>query len=325
MKRLRRTAIQAAILFSFAFVTVLPGTSLNFAQNKQETLAPTSSSSRATDSVMLTVTVTDRQRNYVKGLTRTNFIISDGKQEQQINAFSASDMPLSIGVLLDTSSSIEREKLKPIREALSRFFQLGDRTNEYFLVGINTQPKLLQDWTSDAESLLKQIDTARLDGATAIYDACYLAAEKVVRGRHQKHAIILVSDGLDTTSTHTYLELKRLLEESDIVLYAIGMGGRQLSRASTLDLERKSILEEFSSTTGGAVFFPDGPKQFNAVFDMIAIELRNQYLIRFTPTSLDGKRHSLKVQVDPPTGAPREMQSLVVRSRKSFYARASQR
>lgn len=319
MKPLRRTIIQAALLFFLAFILISTNTSLSLAQQRESVSVQTSSPRRRSSSVMLAVTVTDRRRNYVKGLTQFNFTVSDGKQEQQINAFSASDMPLSVGILLDTSMSVGKDNLKPIREALNRFFQLSDKANQYFLIGFDTQPKLLHDWTSDTESVLKQLDVVRPDRATALYDACYLALEKLPRGRHQKQAIILISDGQDSTSNRSFTELKRLLEESDVLLYSIGvLGGND--PGSSLRLEGQNILEELSTTTGGAVFFPNGEKQLGAVFDMIAIELRNQYLISFAPTTSDGKRHSLKVKVALPPDAPREMQNLNVRTRKNFYA-----
>jgi VWFA-related protein len=323
MKPLRRTIIQAAILLSLSFGLISSSASLGLAQQKQDVAPQTSSPRRRAGSVMLTVTVRDRGRNYVKGLAQFNFTVSDGKQEQQINAFSASDMPLSVGILLDTSMSVGRANLKPIREALNGFFQLSDKTNEYFLIGVGTQPKLLQDWTSDAENVLKQIDTVRFDSATALYDACYVALEKVAGGRHQKHVIILVSDGLDSISKHSLAELKRLLEESDTLLYSIGIPGADYP-GGPLAAEGANTLNDISTTTGGTVFFPNVDKQLGAVFDMIAIELRNQYSISFVPTASDGKRRSLKVKVSPPAGAPREMQSLTVRSRKSFYAQTSQ-
>lgn len=326
MKHLRRTSLQVVILSSLAFLLISLHASLGSAQRQQETAAAqTPPTRRGSDAVMLTVTVRDQRRNYVKGLTHINFTVSDGKQEQQIKAFADGDMPLSVGILLDTSSSIKKESLKPIREALSRFFKLSNETNEYFLVGFNTQPKLLQDWTTDVTSVLKQIDAAAAsEGATALFDACYFGVEKVARGRHRKRAMILISDGLDSISKRSFIEVRRLLEESDVLLYCINVRGVS-GVGGNLRLEGQAILDELSTTTGGVLFFPDDAKEINVVFDMIAIELRNQYLIVFIPTATDGKRHSLKISVMPPANAPREMQKLNVRSRKSFYAKTNQR
>ncbi len=323
MKRLHRIIIPAAILSSLAFLFITPNASLNLAQQTQATLAQTSAARRSAHSVMLTVTVTDRQRNYVKGLTQANFTISDGKQEQQINAFSDSDVPLSVGILVDMSASMSKESLKLVRDALSSFFQQSNSANEYFLMGFETQPRLLQDWTSDTGSILKRIGPAASKGATALYDACYIAAEKVERGQQRKHVLILVSDGQDNISKSSFLDLKRALEESDVLLYSIGIVGTN-DPSVTLGMESRGILEELASVTGGLAFIPNGAKQTNASLDMIAIELRNQYLISFTPTANDKKRHGVKVRVTPPPDAPREMQKLTVRSRKGFYAQTSQ-
>jgi Ca-activated chloride channel family protein len=323
MQRLRRTALQVAGFLSLSFMLAARDAPALQIRQTQENVRHTRSPLRTANRV--TVTVTDRKRNYVKGLVQSDFTITDGKQELQINSFSSSDLPLSVGIVFDTSTSVKSERLKSVRDGLQGFFELSNKANEYFLVGFDTRPKLLQEWTSDAGVLLKQLDGVRPEGATALYDACYLALEKMAGGRYQKHAVILVSDGLDNVSTHSFAELKRALEENDTLFYSVGLGGRRASPLNPREPDTASILDEVSSTTGGAVFFPDGPKQLNAIFDMIAIELRNQYLIGFTPASVDGKRHSLRVRVTPPPDALREIQSLSVRSRKSFYAGLTQR
>lgn len=322
MKRLHHVALKDAALLFLAFALIALNASLNLAQQIPKLTTQVAASRRGVDSVMLTVTVRDRQRNFVKGLTQFNFTVSDGKQEEQIRTFSASDLPLSVGILLDTSLSVGKANLKPIREALGRFFQLSDKTNEYFLVGFNTQPKLLQDWTTDTENILKQIESVRPDGVTAFYDACQLAVEKVARGQHRKHVLILIGDGQDNISNSSYEKLKRSLEESNVLLYSISFfDGKS---PGSLGLAGQNILSELSPLTGGVAAFPETTKQLSEVFEMIAVELRNQYLIGFIPTSPDGKRHSLKVKVTLPANAPREMQSLTLRSRKSFYAKMNQ-
>ncbi|HEX7997742.1 MAG TPA: VWA domain-containing protein [Pyrinomonadaceae bacterium] len=323
MKRLPRLILQSAGLPSLALILITLNASASLAQQTQETLTQTSLARRDAGAVVMTVTVTDRQRNYVKGLTQTNFTISDGKQEQQIHAFSASDAPLSVGILVDMSASVSKESLKLIRDVLSRFFQQSNNANEYFLMSFGTQPQLLQDWTTDTESLLKRIKAPISKGATALYDACYLSVGKVGRGQHRKRVLILISDGQDNTSRYSFLELKRALEESDVLLYSVGiLGGND--PGSSLGMEGRGILEELASATGGAAFFPEDAKQSHTAFDTMAVELRNQYSIGFIPTANDKKRHSLKVRVTPPLNAPREMQKLNVRSRKNFYAKASQ-
>lgn len=335
MKRLCRTTLQAAGLFSFALLLIAFNTSPVPARQTREsttttTTAQTQSSARITSpspariAYSVTVTVTDRKRNYVKGLVQSDFTLSDGKQELQINSFDAGDLPLSVGILVDASGSVQAKRLKLMRDGLQRFFQLSNESNEYFLIGFNNGSKLLQDWTSDAGEILKQIDAMQPNSNTALYDACSLGVAKVMAGRQRKRVLLLLSDGQDNDSRRsTFTDLKRLLEESDVLLYSISLPVEG-DPGSSLALEGQAILKELSTTTGGNAVFPDDSKKAGAIFDMLAIELRNQYLIGFAPTSIDGKRHNLKVRVAPPPAALRDIQGLTVRSRKSFYARLSQ-
>jgi Ca-activated chloride channel family protein len=270
-----------------------------------------------TDLITLTVTVTDAYGRYVSGLEKKHFTVFDDKIQQDIAFFSDDDAPVSVGVIFDMSGSMSGDKIRKAREALARFIQTSHDRDEYFLIGFNSRAQLLLDRTRDGNSVLNKLTFIEPKSNTALYDACYLGVEKVSRGVHPKRAILLISDGQDNDSRYTFSEVRRLLKESDVVLYSIGiLGGGDPS--STLGVEGQTTLEELSSVSGGKAFFPNTGPEMDEIFEKIALELRHQYSIGYRPVNFtnDGKWHKIKVKVQPPRGLPR----LSIRSREGYYA-----
>lgn len=275
-----------------------------------------------TDLITLTVTVTDAYGRYVSGLEKKHFTVFDDKTEQEITFFSDDDAPVSVGVVFDMSGSMSGDKIRKAREALARFIQTSHERDEYFLVGFNSRAQLLLDRTRDGNSVLNKLTFIEPKSNTALYDACYLGVEKVSRGTHQKRALLLISDGQDNDSRYTFSEVRRLLKESDVVLYSIGiLGGGDPS--SSLGLEGQAVLDELSSVSGGKAFFPNSAAEMDEIFEKIALELRHQYSIGYRPANFvnDGKWHKIKVKVQPPRGLPR----LTIRSKEGYYAITSPR
>ncbi len=269
------------------------------------------------DLITLTVTVTDMYGRFVTGLGKNAFNIFDDKQQQEISFFSDEDAPVSLGVIFDVSGSMSGEKISRAREALSRFIDTSHTSDEYFLIGFNSRAQLLLDRTRDSNALMDKLTFVPTKGQTALYDACYLGVEKVTRGTHQKRAVLLISDGQDNSSRYTFSELRRLLKESDVIIYAVGiLSGHD--DTSSLGMGGRSILDELSGVSGGKAFFPSTAAEMNDTFERIALELRNQYSIGYRPSNFtsDGKWHKIKVKVDPPRGLPR----LFVRSKEGYYA-----
>ncbi|MFL6284651.1 MAG: VWA domain-containing protein [Pyrinomonadaceae bacterium] len=274
-----------------------------------------------TDLVTLTVTVTDTYGRFVTGLGKNAFSIVDDKTPQEITFFSDEDAPVSLGVVFDVSGSMSGDKISKAREALSKFIDTSHSRDEYFLIGFNNRAQLLLDRTRDSDSLLEKLTFVQTKGQTALYDATYLGVERVARGTHPKRAILLISDGQDNSSRYTFTELRRLLKESDVIIYAIGIvDGHDDSQ---LGYTGRAILEELSGVSGGKAFFPSTSAEMNDTFERIALELRTQYSIGFRPTSFanDGKWHKLKIKVQPPRGFPR----LFVRGREGYFATAAPR
>src|SRR5688572_2611186 len=270
-----------------------------------------------TDLVTLTLTVTDLYGRYVSGLTKEAFTIYDNNKEQEITFFSDSDAPVSVGILFDVSGSMSGEKIAKARKALERFINTSHPSDEYFLIAFNSRAQLLMDRTRDGEAVLNKLTLVEPKNNTALYDACYLGVERVTRGAHQKKAILIISDGQDNSSRYNFKEVRRLLKESDVTIYSVGiMDGRDAG--SMEGMQGQAFLDELSSVTGGKSFYPSTNVEMDEIFERIALELRHQYSIGYTPKNFqpDGKWRKVKVKVKPPRGMPR----LTVRGREGYYA-----
>jgi Ca-activated chloride channel family protein len=270
-----------------------------------------------TDLITLTVTVTDTYGRYVSGLNKNAFSIFDEKQAQQITFFSDDDSPVSVGVIFDVSGSMSGDKIKRARDALSKFIQTSHDSDEYFLIAFNSRAQLLLDKTRDGNAVLDKLTFVETKNQTALYDACYLGVEKVQRGAHPKRALLLISDGQDNDSRYTFNELRKLLKESDVVLYGIGILSGS-DAGSSMGMEGQGVLDELAGVSGGKAFFPRSAAEMDDIFEQIALELRHQYSIGYKPETFtnDGKWHRIKVKVTPPRGLPR----LFVRSKEGYYA-----
>jgi Ca-activated chloride channel family protein len=274
-----------------------------------------------TDLINLSVTLTDNYGRYVTGLTKDAFKVWDDKDEQEIQFFSDDDAPISMGVIFDVSGSMGRDKLDRAREALRHFVETSHDQDEYFLIGFNSRAQLLMDRTRDSDAMLDKLTFVESHGNTALYDACYLGVERVTRGAHQKRALLVISDGQDNNSRYTFSELRRLLKETDVLIYAIGIVER--GAPGTLDASGQAILDELASVSGGRAFFPETAAEMNEIFERIAIELRHQYSIAYKPKNFtnDGRWHKIKVKVNPPRGLPH----LYVRTKDGYYATTNPR
>ena len=306
----------------FAFLTLALSPLLN-AQNPSPTPLPTvpddpgSPVRIKTDLVTLTLTVTDLYGRYVSGLSKKAFTITDNNQEQEITFFSDSDAPISVGILFDVSGSMSGDKLAKARKALSRFIATSHPSDEYFLIAFNSRAQLLLDRTRDGEAVLQKLTLVQPKNNTALYDAVYLGIEKITRATHNKRALLIISDGQDNSSRYNFGEVRRLMKESDVVTYSVGIVGER-DTSSALGMQGQAFLDEISSVTGGKAFYPQTDVEMDEIFERIALELRHQYSVGYIPKDFqpDGKWRKVKVKVKPPRGLPR----LTVRGRDGYYA-----
>lgn len=270
-----------------------------------------------TDLVTLTLSVTDLYGRFVSGLSKDVFKVFDNNQEQEITFFSNTDAPVSVGILFDISGSMSGDKIQKARKALERFIDTSHPSDEYFLIAFNDRAQLLLDRTRDGDSVLRKLQLVQPGKNTALYDACYLGVERVTSGTRQKKAMLIISDGQDNASRYNFNEVRRILKESDVTVYAVGINDAK-EAGDAIAMQGQSFLDELASVTGGKSFYPQADAELDEIFERIALELRHQYSIGFTPKDFtpDGKWHKTKVKVN----APRGFQRLTVRGREGYYA-----
>ena len=174
--------------------------------------------------INVTATVTDSSGRFVSGLKKEDFRLWEDGREQEITHFNAERVPVSLGLVVDTSQSMDGEKWMAARRALNRFlFELLDPQDEVFLYRFDNQPELIEGWTTDKEVIARGIGRIRPTGATSMYDAVSEAIPLAQSGRHRKKALLLISDGNDTNSRITLQELKQQIRQSEVLVYAIGI------------------------------------------------------------------------------------------------------
>ena len=179
------------------------------------------------DLVNVTAAVSDRTGRFVPGLAKADFTVYEDDRPVEITHFSADRVPVSLGIVLDTSGSMEGDKLTNARLAIEKFLdQLLDPEDEVFLYRFSSDAELVQDWTSDRIAVTNSLRRMRASGGTAMYDAVLEAVPMAQRGRNQKKAIVLISDGNDTNSRASARDVAQVVRETEVLVYAIGIDGR---------------------------------------------------------------------------------------------------
>jgi Ca-activated chloride channel homolog len=271
-----------------------------------------------TELVTLSVTVTDGQGRAVAGLKPEHFEVYEDKVRQQVEFFREDDSPASVGVVFDTSASMQG-KIERAREAFQAFVEASHPDDEYFLVTFNEQATLSAAST-DGDELLGLLRRAVPHGQTALYDAVYLALEALDRARHRKRALVVFSDGADNRSRYNIGELKRLVKERDVPIYCIASAGAESASCGRLcRMEAQVALDEIAGLTGGRAFFPVSYADLEDLTTRVALELRRRYSIGYTPSSAsrDGRWRRVKLRVSPAGAAQGR---LVARTREGYYA-----
>lgn len=258
-----------------------------------------------TEVVNVIVSVTDPYGRFVTGLGKDHFEVFDDKVKQQIAHFTDEDAPVSLGIVYDVSGSMKERVARSIR-ALRRFIETSHSDDDFFLIGFNDRAKLVQDFTTSGDSILGKLMFVNPHGSTALYDAAYLAVEKVQQGRHSKKALLIISDGQDNNSRYTYKELRSRVKEADVQIYSIGITDPVNDSLAGFG---RGILEEMTRMTGGRAFFPNAynEPELVEICTRIALELRHQYSVGFYPTDIasETKWHKVQIKVNPPRGLGR--------------------
>lgn len=259
--------------------------------------------------VVVRAAVIDPLNRYVVGLEKEHFKLFDNRVEQTITHFSSDNAPLSVGIVLDISGSMATN-LPGAKSSVVRFLQQGTPQDEYFLVTFSDRTAVVQDFTGKADDIRNSIGFVQAKGRTALYDAVYAGLQKLSEAHHDKKALIVITDGEDNSSRYTFSDVKEFAKESDAQIYAIGEKG---------DLGYgRAIISELVSLTGGRAFFPTSLKSLDYYCDLIHTELRNQYVLGYTPSNptQDGKWRKIKVQLQPPEGLPK----LNVHAKEGYFS-----
>jgi Ca-activated chloride channel family protein len=284
-------------------------------------------------------TVLNRRNKLVPDLEKDDFKIFDDNKPQSIRYFSRqTDLPLRIGLLMDTSNSI-RDRLKFEQDAATNFLFSVIRHNrdQAFVMTFDDEPNILQSFTDDAGRLRDEIVKTRAGGGTAVFDAIYVACQKELSHPPRppgdqpdvvRRVMVLISDGDDNLSMHTRAEAIEMAQRTSVVIYTISTSTQwiQLSQTDPSKLaDRKThltdgdkILEDLAQQTGGRAFFPYHVDDLDQSFQDIGDELRNQYSIAYNPSNsiLDGKYHKIRIEVPDHKGYQ-------VRARRGYFAKAN--
>src|SRR6476660_5324235 len=180
--------------------------------------------------VNVTATVSDDNGHFVTGLSKDDFAIYEDGQPQEVSQFSNERVPVSLGILLDTSGSMTPEKMSSARSAMDRFiYDLLGKDDELFFMQFASVPDLLQGWTFDRRAISRAVGQVSAAGGTAMYDAIAQALPIAADGRNQKKAILVISDGNDTNSRTSVTALRNQIRESEVMVYALGVDGNDVS------------------------------------------------------------------------------------------------
>jgi Ca-activated chloride channel family protein len=267
------------------------------------------------DLVLVPVTVTDDWNRIVTGLDKENFTVMEGNQQQEVRHFSSEDAPLSLGVIFDMSGSMS-DKIEKAREAVIEFFKTANPLDEFFMITFNDRPQLRNDFTKSVEEIQGKLVYTVPQGSTALLDAIYMGITKMKDARNTKKALLIISDGGDNHSRYTEGEIKSMVREADVQIYAIGMFST--APPTPEEVAGPALLTDISNVTGGRMFSINSPNELADVATKIGIELRNQYVLGYRPTNKtkDGRWRKIKVKLIPPKGLPH----LNVYSKTGYYA-----
>ena len=301
--------------------------------------------------INVTATVTDDNGRFVSGLRKEDFTIFEDGARQEVTHFSSERVPVSLGILLDSSGSMTPDKMSAARAAIDRFiFDLLGEEDELFFVEFASAPRITQQWTHDRRAISRAVARVNPNGGTAIYDAVAESLPFAAAGQNRKKALLVISDGNDTNSTTRVTELRQLIRESEVLVYALGVDGTSRGNSGTVvrppvqlpipipfpfpgrrpqitrpqiggvwtgsssgDRVNADALRQITDDTGGRTEIVRGFDGLEAATARIADELSKQYYLGYSSTAdKDGRWHAIRVDVRD--------RRLTVRARRGYVA-----
>jgi len=250
------------------------------------------------DFMELHVSVVDEKDRNVGGLTKENFKITENGVPQPITIFKHEDIPVSLGLVIDNSRSIEPRKAR-LDAATLAFVRQSHPEDESFVVHFDFDARLERDFTTKISDLEETLAASKPFGQTAIYDALMLAIDQMQKASHQKKALLLVTDGLDNVSHSTFTQVLEAVKHSRVAIIVVGL----LSASEGEKAE--ATLTQLAEASGGRAYFPDDVEDARYMMERAAHDLRTQYTIGYVPSdpAHDGSWRSVRVEVIPPAGS----------------------
>lgn len=267
--------------------------------------------------VLVPVTVMDDSHRIVTGLEKENFRVFEDKHQQPIQHVWQEDEPVSVGIVLDVSGSMNT-KIERAQESVAALLQASNPQDEFFLLTFADKPTLVQNFTHNADEIQGNLLFTHPKGRTSLLDAIVLAVNNMNNAQYRRKALVIISDGGDNCSRYTEKDVKSIIKETDILVYSIGVFDREFR---TME-ERlgPDLLAGISDLTGASAYTLDNPSFLPRITQHIATELRNQYILSYSPDPArrDGKWRKIKVSLTLPHGLP----ALHVQAKTGYYGSA---
>jgi len=268
--------------------------------------------------VVIPVSVTDASNRFVLGLEKQNFKLYEDGVEQKVKQFAGEDAPLSVGLLVDASGSMG-SKLALSRQAVAEFLKTMNAQDEAFLVTFSDRAKLIAPLTGRTDEIEDKLGSVESEGLTALLDAVSLGITEMKKARNPRKALVIISDGGDNNSQYSPEQIRNLVREADVQVYAMGVFEQlPILGLTPAELSGPRLLSELAEQTGGRAFPARTSSALPAIARQIGIELRNQYVLAYSPSNStkNGQYRKVEVKLSMPPG----LSALKARWRLGYYA-----
>jgi len=308
-----RSYLLIALIWILALSPALsPPLILGTAQEKRQSPESETTLKVNVDLVNVILTVTEGNGRIVPGLNKEDFLVEEDGRKQEVSYFAREvTLPLTLALLIDTSPSVQPVLDLEKQTAIEFLHSVLRKEDLALVMNFDRGVSLVQDFTADIRRLTKAIKSIAIGGGTSVHDAVFLACDEKLKRETGRKAIILISDGGDTTSKLKIKDAVESAQRADVIIYAISnsSGGPFFGGGDD------GTLKRYAEATGGKAFFPSKPQDFKKAFDAIQEELRSQYILSYSSTNSmkDGNYRALKVSVP-------NQKSLKVRTKKGYYA-----
>jgi len=270
------------------------------------------------DLVTVPVTITDNFNRPVVGLDQDNFQVFEDKKPQEIRHFSSEDTPVSIGLIVDMSGSMH-DKVNRIKDAVAEFCKEANPQDEFFMITFADSPRLVADFTSDTGQIQSDLLLPQPKGRTSLLDAIYMGLHKMRSARYSRRALLILSDGGDNHSRFSERDIKNVVKESDVLLYAVGTYDQYVSTQE--EMSGPELLRSITEVTGGKAYTLTNLADLPGVTRAIGVQLRHQYVLSYRPQlqPRSGKWYKISVKLR----LPKTLHILLrVDARPGYYASA---